>query len=146
MQFNSVPELTTANYLIPILVAFSIILIFSFVKEPYRKTINALIIASAGATYFNNGLGYFEYPFVILLLFCAYKGLTNYKFIALGWILHTLWDLAHHYTGNPMLSVMPTSSWECAINDAILAVWFFYGAPSLFNIFNKNNRFSVSNE
>jgi hypothetical protein len=37
----------------------------------------------------------------------------------------------HHFYGNPIWPFQPTSSAGCAITDALLAVWFLYGAPSL---------------
>ena len=139
MNIQPPPELFTHNYIIPIFVAFGIILLFSLVKEPYRQTINALIIASAGAIYVHNGLGPIEFILMPTLIFCAYKGLTNYKFVALGWFIHTAWDLLHHFTRNPVLPYMPSSAMECAITDPIIAIWFYYGAPSVFTLFKEKS-------
>ena len=33
--------------------------------------------------------------------------------------------------GNPILAFMPTSSFGCLIFDALIAVWFLAGVPSL---------------
>lgn len=110
------------------------ILVFSQVREPYRQKINALIIAGAGAIYWSGGFGVLEFPFALPMFYCAYRGLTDYRFIGIGWLLHTAWDLAHHFYGNPIVPFAPDSSMGCAICDPILALWFFRGAPTLFSI------------
>ena len=108
------------------------ITIFSFVKEPYRQRINALIIAGAGGVYWSSGLGFYEFPLGVIMIFLAYKGMKDYRYLAFGWIVHTVYDLLHHYYGNPIIPMAPTSSAGCAICDPILAVWLYFNAPSVF--------------
>lgn len=118
--------------------------IFSFVKEPLRQKINALIIAGAGGVYWGSGLGFYEFPLGVILIFLAYKGLKDYKYLALGWIVHTIYDLLHHYYGNPIIPMAPASSAGCAICDPILAIWLYFNAPSVFGLFPFRRRHHVS--
>lgn len=130
-------EFTFATALGAIIIASIYISIFSLVKEPKRKIINALIIAGAGATYWSGGLGYYEFPLGVIMIYLAYKGLTNYKFLALGWMVHTAYDILHHLYGDPIVPMVPSSSVGCAICDPILAIWLYMGAPSILEIFKK---------
>ena len=120
-------------------IAFVFILVFSQVREPYRQKLNALLIAGAGAIYWGGGFGAGEFPFAIPMFYCAYRGLTDYRFIGFGWLLHTAWDVAHHFYGNPIVPFAPDSSAGCAICDPILALWFFLKAPTVFDFFNRKN-------
>jgi Family of unknown function (DUF6010) len=132
-----IPAFTFINALAAVAIALIYITIFSLVKEPKRQTINALVIASAGAVYWSGGLGVGEFPFGILMIFIAYKGLTDYKYIGIGWLLHTSWDIVHHLYANPIVSLSPSSSAGCAVCDTILALWFFYKAPNIFELFSN---------
>lgn len=118
-------------------IAAVLILVFSQVREPYRQTLNALLIAGAGAIYWSGGFGVWEFPFAIPMFFCAYRGLTDYRFIGFGWLLHTAWDVAHHFYGDPIVPFALDSSAGCAICDPILALWFFRGAPTVIDFFGK---------
>lgn len=122
-----------------VLIAFAFITIMSFVKEPLRQKINAIIIAGAGGVYWSGGLGVWEYIFGAVMLIVAFKGLQYYNFIGIGWLLHTSWDVLHHFYGNPIINVVPLSSAGCAVCDFILALWFFFGAPTIWNVFKKRN-------
>jgi len=127
-----VPAFTFFNALMAILVAFVFIIIMSLVKEPNRQIINALIIAGAGGTYWSGGLGFYEFPLGVIMIFLAFRGLKNYTFIGIGWLVHTVYDVLHHFYGNPIIPMAPLSSAGCAVCDPVLAVWCFFGAPSLF--------------
>jgi hypothetical protein len=94
------------------------------------------MIAGAGAAYLNGGFGPWEFVFTAIVTFCAYKGLSSYHFIGIGWLLHTAWDVMHHLYGNPIVPFAPTSSAGCAITDTVIALWFFAGAPSVFELFS----------
>lgn len=118
-------------------VAGVFIALASLLREPARQRFRALLIAGAGATYFSGGLGPWEYAFSALMLYVAYRGLTQYAFIGVGWLLHTGWDALHHYYGAPIIALVPTSSGQCAICDALVAVWFFYRAPSVYNYLRR---------
>ena len=73
------------------------------------------------------------------MIFLAYKGLNSYTYIGIGWLCHTAWDIVHHLYANPIVSLSPSSSAGCAVCDAILAIWFFYEAPTVFDFFRKSS-------
>ena len=104
---------------------------FSALREPMRHKLSAIMIAGAGAAYLSGGLGAWEFVGCAVFTTVAYKGLEDYKFIGLGWIMHTCWDLVHHFYGHPIISIAPNSSAGCAICDLMLAAWYLLGAKSL---------------
>ena len=124
----------------PVVVATLFIIATSAFKEPQRRHINAIMIAGAGAAYLNGGLGLWEFAFTALVTYCAYKGLHAYRFIGLGWLLHTGWDVMHHFYGTPIVPFVPTSSLGCAICDPIIAAWCFAGAPSVYGLVTRSKR------
>jgi len=140
---NSLPlnprEITPVTVLAAIVIAVIFILVMSLLKEPHRKKVNAIILGGAGGVYWSGGLGVWEFLFGTLLLCVAYKGLNSYTFIGIGWLLHTIWDLVHHFYGEPIVFLEPSSSAGCAICDPIIAVWFFFGAPNVLQFFRKGN-------
>jgi hypothetical protein len=71
------------------------------------------------------------------MIYLAYKGLKDYKFLALGWMIHTIYDILHHLYGNAIVPMASSSSAGCAICDPILAVWLYMGAPGVFGVFKK---------
>ena len=119
------------NYIGPVIGAIVFVLIMSFVREPARRTINAMIVAGASGAYLSGGgFGIWEVVFPIVAMPVAYRGLRSYSFIGLAWLMHSCWDIVHHLWGNPIWPFMPTSSFGCLIFDALIAVWFLAGAPS----------------
>jgi hypothetical protein len=62
---------------------------------------------------------------VLPATYVAYRALDSYWFIAIGWLMHPPWDLAHHLYGYPLWPWMPMSSVGCAVFDPIVAVWAF---------------------
>ena len=67
------------------------------------------MIAGAGAAYLNGGLGWWDFAFCALMTFVAYRGFKDYRLIALGWLLHTGWDVLHHLlTANPIVPFVPS--------------------------------------
>lgn len=131
MTFQVRPDITVANIIGPLVVALVFIAACSLLKEPTRRSFSAIMIAGAGAAYLNGGLLGWEFAFCSLMTWIAYKGLANYRFIALGWLLHTMWDVVHHLYGNSIVPFAPLSSFGCAICDTALAAWYFAGAPSI---------------
>ena len=121
----------------PVVVAMLFIVATSAFKEPQRRHFNAIMIAGAGAAYLNGGLGIWEFAFTAVVTYCAYRGLNSYGCIGLGWLLHTGWDVMHHWYGNPIVPFVPTSSLGCAICDPIIAAWCFAGAPSVYGLVTK---------
>ena len=124
----------------PVVVATLFIIATSAFKEPQRRHFNAIMIAGAGAAYLNGGLGIWEFAFTAVVTYCAYKGLNAYRFIGLGWLLHTGWDVMHHLYGNPIVPFVPTSSWGCAMCDPMIAAWCCAGAPSVYGLVTRSKR------
>jgi hypothetical protein len=133
MNPHIVPDFGLLNAVAAAIIAGVYITISSIPDEPNRQKISAVIIGGAGAVYWSGGLGIAEY----ILLFMAFKGLTNYKYIGVAWLMHTTWDILHHLYGNPIVPFSASSSAGCAVCDSVLAIWFFYGAPSVFDLFKK---------
>ncbi len=127
-------HLTSVQWMSPVFVALVWISIFSLIREPVRHKLNAVLIAGAGAAYLSGGLGVWEFAGCAVFTFVAYRGLTDYRFIGLGWFLHTCWDVVHHLYGNPIIPFVPTSSAGCAVCDLVLALWYGFGARSVFGI------------
>ena len=130
--------ITPLQLLAPVGIGLAYITLSSLIKEPARQTFSAIVVAGAGSAYFAGGFGPWELAFSTVLLWVAFKGLKHYYFIGIGWLLHSAWDVAHHLYGNPIIPFAPTSSFGCAICDPVLAIWFFMGAPSVFDLFSKN--------
>jgi uncharacterized protein DUF6010 len=115
----------------PVLVALVYIGACSFFREPNRRNFNAIMIAGAGAAYLNGGFGAWEFVFTTIITYVAYRGLRSYNFIGIGWLLHSGWDVLHHLYGNPVVPFAASSSLGCAICDPVIAIWCFWGAPSI---------------
>ena len=130
--------LSTAQLISPVFVGLVWIGVFSLMKEPLRQQLSAIMIAGAGAAYLSGGLGIWEFVACACFTFLAYRGLTDYRFIGIGWFLHTCWDIVHHLYGNPIIPFAPSSSAGCAICDLVLAIWYFVGAPAVFHLFTRN--------
>lgn len=133
-------EIHLMNVLGPMLGAAAFIAVMSAIREPARQRFNAVFAGGAGAAYLNGGLGLWEFAYVLLAVWVAYLGLREYRFIALAWLLHTAWDVVHHLYGNPIWHWAPLSSFGCAVMDALIAVWFWKGAPSLFSLAARGPR------
>lgn len=126
------PDLQLADYIGPALGAAVFVVIMSLVREPARRHYNAVFVAGASGVYLSGGLGLWELAYVAVAGgVVAYLGLRSYRFIALAWIMHSGWDLVHHFYGRPIWPFLPTSSFGCMLFDALIAVWFLAGAPSV---------------
>ena len=129
------PPIHVMDLIGPILIAILYICACSLFREPNRRSFNAIMIAGAGAAYLNGGFGAWEFAFTALVTYVAYRGLHSYNFIGLGWLLHTAWDVLHHLYGNPIVPFAALSSLGCAICDPVIALWCFFGAPSIWGRF-----------
>ena len=126
------PPLLIMDFVGPVIGALVFVVVMSLVSEPARRTINAMIVAGASGAYLSGGgFGIWELVFPVVAMPIAYHGLRSYSFIALAWLLHSCWDIVHHLWGNPIWPFMPTSAFGCTIFDALIAIWFLAGAPSL---------------
>ena len=133
------PNIHAADAIFAVLAALVFIAASSLINEPNRRNFMAIMVGGAGAAYLSGGgLGPWELAFTAVVTYCAYRGLRSYRFIGLGWVLHTIWDLVHHFYGHPILPFIPNSSAGCAITDTLFAIWFFAGAPSVLTFRSSN--------
>jgi len=119
------------DIVVPVAVALVFISLASLLREPQRREFNAIMVAGAGAAYLGAGLGAWEFAFAAAATYVAYRGLRSYTLIGVAWLLHTGWDVIHHFYGNPIVPFVAKSSLGCAICDPVIALWCFLGAPSL---------------
>jgi hypothetical protein len=128
---------TLPHLVAPVLVAFVLIGIISLLPEPARQKFSAVFLAGAGAAYLSGGFGLWEFAFCGAMTLLAYAGLSSYRAIAAGWMVHTLWDFLHHLYGNPIIPFEPMSSFGCAICDPLLALWYAMGAPCVWTLVRR---------
>jgi hypothetical protein len=126
------PSIVVMDIVGPAIAALVFVILMSLVREPARKTINAMIVAGASGAYLSGGgFGIWELILPVVAMPVAYRGLRSYSFIGFAWLIHSCWDIVHQLWGNPIWPFMPTSSFGCTIFDALIAAWFLAGAPSL---------------
>ncbi len=131
---HTAPAVQIMDYVGPAVGAVVFVMVMSLVKEPVRQKFNAIFVAGAGGVYLSGGFGPWELIYPALAIPVAYLGLRSYRFIGLAWLMHSAWDVVHHFWGNPIWPFMPTSSLGCMIFDALIALWFFAGAPTLLTL------------
>ncbi|MEU5595259.1 DUF6010 family protein [Streptomyces sp. NPDC020298] len=119
------------SYIAPILIGILYVLLMSLVRRPdSRRRLNALMVGGAGAAYLSGGgFGGWEFLYTVVATYVAYRGLESWTFIGIGWLMHTSWDLLHHFKGNPIVPFEHGSSLGCAICDPVIALWCFRGGP-----------------
>lgn len=129
------------TYLSPIVVGLVYAVLMSLLREPHRRRFNAVMVAGAGAAYLSGGgFGGWEFPVTALITYVAYRGLESWTFIGVAWLLHTAWDLVHHFKGNPIMPFYHGSSMACAVCDPVIALWCFRGGPSLIALVRGRGR------
>jgi hypothetical protein len=126
------------NIVGPLLIGVVYVCVFSLIREPHRRRVNALMVAGAGAAYLSGGgLGVWEFAFTAVLVYVAYRGLEAWTFIGIGWLLHTAWDVVHHVRGEPIVPFAEHSSLGCAICDPVIAIWCLTGGRSVFDMITR---------
>jgi Family of unknown function (DUF6010) len=124
-------SMTLMDVLGPAIGACVFVLIMSIVREPTRRTLNAVIVAGASGVYLSGGFGIWEIVYPVVATPVVYRALQSYRYIGVAWLLHAGWDLPHHLWGNPIWPFMRTSSFGCFVFDSLIAVWFLAGAPGV---------------
>ncbi|MEU4420148.1 DUF6010 family protein [Actinoplanes sp. NPDC024001] len=120
------------NIVMPLLIGAAVVILSSLIPDRHRRPFSAILLAGAGAAYLSGGgLGIGEFLFTAVLTVVAYRGLTSWTFIGIGWLLHTVWDVVHHLRGEPIVPFAHDSSFGCAICDPVIALWCLAGGPSL---------------
>lgn len=123
--------LLVMDFVGPVAGAIVFVVLMSCVREPQRRTFNAILVAGAAGVYLSGGFGIWELLYPVIATPLAYLGLRSYRYVGIAWLMHSAWDSVHHLWGNPIWPFMPTSSFGCMIFDAAIALWFLAGAPSL---------------
>ena len=131
MSIATPTAVTAIGVISPLVVAVVLISLISIPREPARQKFSAVFVAGAGAAYFGGGFGIWEIVFCAVITVLAYRGLADYRAIGVAWLLHSGWDLAHDWYGNPIIPFAPASSFGCFICDPVLALWYVIGAPSI---------------
>ncbi|MCR9093153.1 MAG: DUF6010 family protein [bacterium] len=134
-----VREAPLIAYIAPALQGLVFITLMSLVKEPLRRQINVVIAGGFATIYVNGGFGPWEFVYMATAIVPAVLGHRSYRYIGIAWLMHTFWDLAHHFYGNPLWAFDELSSLGCAVMDAVVAVWFFMDAPSVFSLLSRRN-------
>ena len=76
------------SIVIPILIGVLYVTAVSVIREPHRLRFNAIMVAGAGAAYLSSGaFGPWEVAFTAAMTYCAYRGLTSYRWIGVAWLL-----------------------------------------------------------
>ena len=140
------PALVLMDYVGPAIGAVAFVLIMSRVREPTRRTLNAVVVAGACGVYLNGGFGLWELAFPLIAMPVAYRGLASHRYIGVAWLMHAAWDLPHHFWGNPIWPFMPTSSFGCMLFDAVIAIWFLAGAPTILTLASREQRLPQAQE
>ena len=138
------PPILIIDYVGPLLAAVIFVLAMSQVKEPTRRTLNAIFAAGATGVYLSGGFGPWELLYPAIATPIVYLGLRSYRMIGVAWLMHAGWDIVHHLWGNPIWPFMPTSSFGCMIFDSFIAVWFLSGAPTIFALGKNSRRLAVN--
>jgi len=103
--------------------------------------LNALVLAGAGAAYLSGGVGPQEVVFTTGMTYVvAFRGLSSWRWIGAGRLLHTAWDVVHHRHGRDILPFAKGSTFGCAIADPVIALWCFSGCPSVARVLGRNAR------
>lgn len=123
--------MTTMDVLGPAIGAGVFVMAMSLVREPTRRTLNAVLVAGASGVYLSGGFGVWELAYPILVTPVIYRAIESHRYIGVAWLMHAAWDLPHHLWGNPIWPFMPASSLGCVVFDSLIAVWFLAGAPAL---------------
>jgi len=107
------------------------VFVMSLVREPTRRTLNAVIVAGASGVYLSGGFGMWEIVYPVVATPVVYRALQSHRYIGVAWLMHAAWDLPHHLWGNPIWPFMGASSLGCFVFDSLIAMWFLAGAPDL---------------
>ncbi|MBL8951333.1 MAG: hypothetical protein JNK82_11180 [Myxococcaceae bacterium] len=111
----------------PALAGLAFVAAMTRVPEPARLRLNAVLVIGVSSAYLSGGFGLWELVYPAAVSVVGYRAMFSYRFIGVGWLMHSAWDLAHHLWGNPLWPFMATSSWGCMIFDAVIGLWFVSG-------------------
>src|SRR6185369_7933294 len=90
-----------SDYFGPVFGGVVFIALMSLLKEPTRRNFNAVFVGGAMGAYISGGLGLWELAFAGAGSVVAFRGLQSPRSIGVAWLMHSVWDLVHHFFGNP---------------------------------------------
>jgi len=126
------PEISVMDAVGPVLGGLVFIGVMSLVPEPARHKLNLLLVAGVSGVYISGGgFGVWELAYPALMMPVLYLALNSYRWIGIGWLMHSGWDIAHYLWGQPIWPFQATSSFGCMLFDAVIALWFIAGARSV---------------
>ena len=88
--------LAVMDYVGPAIGALLFVAAMSFVAEPTRRMLNAIILAGASGVYLSGGFGPWELIYPVIGTVIGFRALQSYRWIGVGWLIHAAWDIAHH--------------------------------------------------
>lgn len=133
MSIDATSYADALQFVAPVFVGLALVGLISALKEPARQKFSAVFLAGAGAAYLSGGFGLWEFAFCGVVTLLAFIGLSHYRALGVGWLAHSAWDVLHHLYGHPIIPFAPSSSLGCSICDPVLAVWYGFGAPGVWD-------------
>ena len=117
--------------------AIVFIALVGLLQEPVRQKTMAIMLAMAGGVFAVPPFAEWGFMLGAAIATCGYFGLRWYTFIGIGWLLHAAWDTMRYFNDAGLVGLGPESSLGCAIFDPLIALWFFLGAPSIWEFVRK---------
>lgn len=122
----------TQSVLAPVAIGVLVAVTLSLIPSRHRRPFGAVFLAGAGAAYLSSGgLGIWDLVFTTAMTAVAFLGLRSNRWLGVGWLMHTGWDIVHAVKGSPLLPFAAHSSAGCAVCDPVIALWYFADAPSI---------------
>jgi Family of unknown function (DUF6010) len=85
---HTAPPLLIMDYVGPAVGAVVFVFAMSFVREPTRRTFNAILVTGAGGVYLSGGgFGLWELLYAAVSIPIAFAGLRSYRFIGVAWLI-----------------------------------------------------------
>src|SRR5207247_11041307 len=91
--------LAVMDYVGPAFGALLFVAAMSFVAEPTRRTLNAIILAGASGVYLSGGVGPWEFIYPVIGTGHGFRALQSYDGIGVGRRSPQAWDSAHYLGG-----------------------------------------------
>jgi hypothetical protein len=111
--------------------------IFSLIPEPSRRRLSIVALASGSSLYYSGGLGGWDKIFWIAVMGFAFAAFRWYPALAIGWLVHTAWDILNFRAGHPLETGVLRINLHCAIFDPLIALWFACSAPSIWDLLKR---------
>ena len=83
------PPLFFVDFVGPAIGAALFVVGMSLVREPARRTFNAIVVAGASGVVLSGGLGGWELLYPAIVTPVVYLGLRSHRFIGIAWLMHS---------------------------------------------------------